>query len=88
MVRAARALKAQWSEWDGLPVQATLAEALRGDPRITDEVLVTKGSPVLPRPEGAKVLAATYFWPNQSHGSIGPSCAVADVGVDTLVVRG
>ena len=24
-------------------------------------------------------MAATYFWPNQSHASLGPSCAVADV---------
>jgi CO/xanthine dehydrogenase Mo-binding subunit len=27
----------------------------------------------------AKRLSATYFWPNQSHASLGPSCAVADV---------
>ena len=28
---------------------------------------------------GAKSLKATYFWPMQSHASLGPSCAVADV---------
>jgi CO/xanthine dehydrogenase Mo-binding subunit len=27
----------------------------------------------------AKRIEATYYWPYQSHGSIGPSCAVADV---------
>ncbi len=86
VVRAARALKAEWTQWEGLPVQATLADALRGEPGLGDEVLVTKGSASLPHPEGAKALRATYFWPNQSHGSIGPSCAVADVSADMATV--
>ena len=30
----------------------------------------------------AKTLSATYFWPFQSHASLGPSCAVADVRAD------
>ena len=37
-------------------------------------------------PEGAKTLSASYFWPMQSHGSIGPSCAVADVRADAATV--
>ncbi len=49
-VRAARALRAQWSEWSGLPAQDQLAATLRVDPDITDEVLITKGSAVSPRP--------------------------------------
>ena len=28
---------------------------------------------------GAGALTATYVWPYQSHGSIGPSCGIADV---------
>ena len=59
---------------------------LRAGPGITDEVLVNKGTAVTPRPEGAKALAATYFWPMQSHASIGPSCAVADVSADGATV--
>ena len=39
----------------------------------------TKGDAGAPLPAEAKALKATYFWPMQSHGSIGPSCAVADV---------
>ena len=85
-VRAAGALRAQWSEWSGLPEQNMLVAALRGSPDITDEVLVTKGAPGVSRPEGAKTLAATYFWPMQSHGSIGPSCAVADVRADAATI--
>ncbi len=85
-VRAARALRAQWSEWSGLPAQDTLVGTLRSDPSITDETLVTKGRLDEPRPAGAKAISASYFWPMQSHASIGPSCAVADVRADEAVI--
>ena len=85
-MRAAGALRAQWSEWSGLPEQSTLVAALRRSAAVTDEVLVTKGTPRVSRPEGAKTLGATYFWPMLSHGSIGPSCAVADVRADAATI--
>jgi nicotinate dehydrogenase subunit B len=85
-IRAARALRAQWTEWAGLPAQDELIATLRADPDITDEMLVNRGGPragVLP---GTIARTATYFWPMQSHGSIGPSCAVADVRDDAATV--
>jgi CO/xanthine dehydrogenase Mo-binding subunit len=85
-VRASRALRAQWSEGTGLPSQNGLVESLRNEPGIVDETLVNKGSPAAQRPDGAKALSATYFWPMQSHGSIGPSCAVADVSNESATV--
>jgi CO/xanthine dehydrogenase Mo-binding subunit len=85
-VRAARALRAQWSEWSGLPAQDGLADTLRADPGITEQSLVTKGAPVAPPPQNAKMLAASYFWPMQSHASLGPSCAVADVRADAATI--
>jgi len=85
-IRASRALRVQWSEWTGLPAQADLAAALRTDPDIVDETLVNKGTPAAQRLDGAKALAATYYWPMQSHASIGPSCAVADVRGDSATV--
>jgi CO/xanthine dehydrogenase Mo-binding subunit len=85
-VRAARSLQARWSEWSGLPDYDQLAAALRADPTITDEVLVKKGTPGAPLPDGAKTLAASYFWPMQSHASLGPSCAVADVRPDGATI--
>ena len=85
-IRAARALRAQWSEWSGLPEQGKLIATLRADPGITDEMLVTRGQPEASGREGAKTLTASYFWPMQSHGSIGPSCAVADVNADAGTV--
>lgn len=85
-VRAAVALRAQWSEWTGLPPQEKLVETLRADPGITDEKLVTKGTPTASLPQNAKTLAASYFWPMQSHASLGPSCAVADVRPDQATI--
>ncbi len=85
-VRAAHALRAQWSEWSGLPAQDKLVETLRTDPGITDQSLVTKGTPVSPRPQNAKTVAASYFWPMQSHASLGPSCAVADVHANAATI--
>jgi len=84
--RAARSLRAQWSTGSGLPAQDRLADTMRNDPRITEQKLVSKGTPVATQPSNAKKLAATYFWPMQSHGSIGPSCAVADVRADAATI--
>ena len=85
-IRAARALRVQWSEWSGLPAQDALIPALRAGPGITKETLITKGTAVASLPGDAKKLSATYYWPMQSHGSIGPSCAVADVRTDQATV--
>jgi CO/xanthine dehydrogenase Mo-binding subunit len=85
-VRAARALRARWSEWSGLPAQDELIASLRADPDLTDEVLISRGQQGIKPGEGAKTLSASYFWPMQSHGSIGPSCAVADVRADAATV--
>jgi nicotinate dehydrogenase subunit B len=84
-VRAARQLHAQWREVADLPVQDKLVETLRNAPGITDQTLVTKGTPVAP-PPNARTLTASYFWPMQSHASLGPSCAVADVRADEATV--
>src|SRR5262249_51469354 len=35
---------------------------------------------------GAKTFKASYFWPIQTHGSIGPSCAIADVKPDRATI--
>jgi nicotinate dehydrogenase subunit B len=85
-VRAARALSAQWSAGSGLPEQNKLIETVRNDPNITDQTLVTKGAPVAPMPQDAKALRASFFWPMQSHASLGPSCAVAYVKNDSATI--
>ena len=84
-VRAMRALKAQWSEWNGLPTQAELLASMRAGPFVGDEAIVKKGEPSA-APADATALKATYYWPIQTHGSIGPSCAVADVKPDSATI--
>ncbi len=83
--RASHTLKAQWSEWNGLPEQSKLAQTLRS-PGATEQTIVNKGAALANPPEKAKTLSATYFWPMQSHASLGPSCAVADVRADGATI--
>jgi nicotinate dehydrogenase subunit B len=85
-VRAARELRAQWSEVSGLPAQDKLVETLRTAPETVDQTLVAKGAAVSPPPQGTRTLTSSYFWPMQSHASLGPSCAVADVRADGATV--
>jgi nicotinate dehydrogenase subunit B len=77
-IRAQRALKAEWSTWSGLPEQAKLADVVRATQVSHAETLPPKTSQVAAM-QDAKSLKVTYFWPMQSHASLGPSCAVADV---------
>jgi CO/xanthine dehydrogenase Mo-binding subunit len=84
-VRALRALKTQWSEWAGLPEQSALIETLRAA-SASQEVIENRGERLAQLPVGGRTLAASYFWPLQSHGSIGPSCAVADVRADGATI--
>jgi CO/xanthine dehydrogenase Mo-binding subunit len=78
-VRAARELKTNWSDWQGLPGSSDLPRVLRSSELSRDETLVNRGNSAAALPTAAKQLSATYYWPFQSHGSLGPSCAVADV---------
>ncbi len=75
---AARMLKAQWTEAASLIGTAAVRDWLRAGPFEKDEVLVSKGDAKAVLTGSTKV-KAEFFWPLQSHGSMGPSCAVADV---------
>jgi nicotinate dehydrogenase subunit B len=85
-VRAARELKANWSEWEGLPGSEALDRHVRGSAVDHDEVLEHRGDPSVALPAAAKQLSATYTWPCQSHASLGPSCSLADVRQDGATV--
>lgn len=78
-VRAAAMLKASWTEWAGLPEQAQLYDAYRASTVAKDDVTSNAGDPAAALATSAKRLQASYAWPMHTHGSIGPSCAVADV---------
>jgi nicotinate dehydrogenase subunit B len=78
-IRAARDLKANWSEWNGLPEQAKLYEYVRGSKVAKDEVTGNVGNTAeAMAKDGVKKLAATYDFAIHTHGSIGPSCAIAE----------
>src|SRR5262245_51088103 len=81
-VRAATALKATWSTWEGLPGHAGLDGYSRTAPLDRDQVIVTRGDAPAALKGAAQTLSATYFWPFQGHASLGPSCAVADARAD------
>lgn len=78
-IRAARELKATWSEWKGLPEQAKLYEYVRATKVAKDEVTGNIGNTTeAMAKDGVKKLVATYDFAIHTHGSIGPSCAIAE----------
>jgi len=81
-VRAAAALKATWTNWEGLPGHQGLDRYSRTAALERDQSIVNRGDAPAAMRGAAKTLSATYFWPFQSHASLGPSCAVADVRAD------
>ncbi len=78
-IRAARELKATWSEWQGLPGSDGLDRHMREASVDRDQTVIDRGDVAAALSGAAKQLSATYYWPFQSHASLGPSCAVADV---------
>ncbi len=78
-VRAAREIKATWSEWQGLPGSDGLDHYVRQAPVERDQSIASRGDVTAAFSSSSKQLSATYYWPYQSHASLGPSCAVADV---------
>ncbi|MGI3776195.1 MAG: molybdopterin cofactor-binding domain-containing protein [Janthinobacterium lividum] len=78
-IRASRALKAQWTDWAGLPDQDHLFEHVRATKVDKDEVTSSTGDAGLATDKASKRMSATYDFAIHTHGSIGPSCAVAQV---------
>jgi nicotinate dehydrogenase subunit B len=77
-VSAARTLKAHWSASAPLVGAAGVRAWLRTGPFEADETLVKKGDARGALADAPKV-TAEFYWPVQSHASMGPSCAIADV---------
>jgi nicotinate dehydrogenase subunit B len=74
-IKAMNALSAaaQWKETPSLPKQDDLLHVLTSM-RSEDHTIFQQSNPSV---SGSKTIEATYTRPYQSHGSIGPSCAVA-----------
>ena len=78
-VVAVRQLKASWSESNALIGNDAVRAWMRAGPFDADEVLVRKGDAKAALAGIGTRVSAEYYWPLQSHASMGPSCAVADV---------
>ncbi|MBV8764220.1 MAG: xanthine dehydrogenase family protein molybdopterin-binding subunit [Hyphomicrobiales bacterium] len=78
-VRASRALEANWETRDTLVGDEGLRQSMRAGPFESDEVLMKKGDARSALASASDRLRSEFYWPVQTHGSMGPSCAVADV---------
>jgi CO/xanthine dehydrogenase Mo-binding subunit len=79
---AALSAAAKWKETPSLPKQDDLRAVLLGLPS-QDKTIFTQGNPSA---AGQNTIEASYTRPYQSHGSIGPSCAVAQFADGTMTV--
>ncbi|HUI81387.1 MAG TPA: molybdopterin cofactor-binding domain-containing protein [Bryobacteraceae bacterium] len=80
-LQIARKLKIMWTPGTGLPSQADFYERVRKQPA-RDGVLVDSKDVEQKLAGAPTLLKATYLHPYQMHGSMGSSCAVADVQAD------
>jgi CO/xanthine dehydrogenase Mo-binding subunit len=84
-IKALNALSAaaKWKESAQLPKQEELLSVLTTKLPSKDSVILQRGNATA---IGQKTIEATYTRPYQSHGSIGPSCAVAQFADGAMTV--
>ena len=78
-IQMASALKAEWTRGTGLQPQAAFYDYLREQKQSRDVMTVNSKDVDDKISKASKVIKTTYRYPYQMHGSIGTSCAVADV---------
>ena len=78
-IQAANRLRVEWTPGAGLPRQEGFYEYLRNRQPTRDTLEVNSQDVDRRLADAANVVEATYYYPYQMHGSIGSSCAVADV---------
>ena len=82
---AAHRLRVTWKPTPSLPDLTDIPTALRANPS-TPRELLHRGDVDAARAAAAVPLDRTYGWPYQLHGSIGPSCSLADWRSDGLTL--
>jgi len=75
--QALRELRVRWKPWPGLTNLDNLETAIRANPA-TQRKLIDEGDVDAAMAGATQRLPRNYVWPYQMHGSIGPSCALAD----------
>jgi CO/xanthine dehydrogenase Mo-binding subunit len=83
--QAAKSLKVNWKPGPGLPPQKDFYDSMREQPS-RDATVVNSQDVSDKLKSAARVVQATYSHPYQAHGSIGSSCAVADVQADHATI--
>ena len=80
-IQAAKKLKVTWSAPENKypSTKEEIFEYLKNTKSVRDQAVVNRGNPDAAISQGSKTFEATYHWPFQLHGMLGPSCAVADV---------
>jgi len=84
-MQAAAKLKVMWNPGPPLMGQVDFFTTIRQQPR-RDTLLVDSGDVEQKLSIGPTTLKATYIHPYQMHGSMGSSCAVADVQSDRATI--
>ena len=87
-IQAARDLKVTWSApATKFPANPTdMYDYLKNTKSFVERVGAEKGNSATALGQAARTFEATYRWPFQMHGMIGPSCAVADVRGDKVTI--
>jgi nicotinate dehydrogenase subunit B len=83
--QAARRLVCEWQPGPPLPPQDSFFDHMQRQPS-HDEMSVDSGDVVHALASAHRVLRARYTYPYQMHGSLGTSCAVADVKAESATV--
>ena len=78
-IQAAETLKVTWNDPGGAPKSHDELYAQMQTLPAQSRLLASDGNVDKALAGAAKVLEATYYYPYQLHGSMGPSCAIADV---------
>jgi nicotinate dehydrogenase subunit B len=85
-IQAANKLKVNWTPGAGLPSHADFYDYMRTQKPTRDTLLVNSKDVDQKLSEAATIVKATYRHPYQMHGSMGSSCAVADVKGDKATI--
>jgi nicotinate dehydrogenase subunit B len=87
-IKAARALKVTWSQ-PATKMPANYEEVfsyIKNTKSLRDQVTLDKGNSESALAQATKNYEATYRWPFQLHGMMGPPCAVADVKKEQVTI--
>ena len=84
-IQAAKALRVTWTEpKQSFPEQKDLYSYMRSAPLKASKETLKRGDAAAALSNAAKKVEASYEFPFQSHATMGPGCAVADVHTDGI----